>query len=164
MIYGAGHLGLYPGYENLRALVETAQPGALFVVMPYLGYASKACAARFERHLKHWKAPALASPVRGSSLEKDIGRPGCAPFDRAPDATQAQYDTASGNANCLTCDALLYLGPRSGFTNSPSNPDLYLDLDFRAEMDRRYRLRTGEPLAGDTQDTNPAIDRPYAIH
>ena len=164
VIYGAGHLGLYPGYENLRARLDTSNPGALFVVTPYVGYGQKDCAARFERHIKNWPVPSLAYPVRKSSLERDIFRPGCNAFVRPPKVTNSQYETSARNNLGLNSDALLYLGPRKSLMSGPQVTDIYLDADFRAEIDRRMRLRTGDGLSQSGPSENPALTRPFWDH
>ena len=43
-------------------------------------------------------------------------------------------------------DALLYLGPAASLTRAPELPDLYLDSEFRAEIDRRMFIETGDHL------------------
>lgn len=58
-------------------------------------------------------------------------------------------------------DALLYLGPRDRLTQSPRDPDIYLDLDFRAEIERRNQLQAGKPLGGSTTRQNPVAPRPF---
>jgi hypothetical protein len=161
VIYGAGHLGIYPGYDNLRARVDADHPGAFFIVSPYVGYAQKDCAARFERHIKGWPSPSLVAPLRGSSLEKDIFQPGCNAFLRPPAVTETQFNVSGPNNLGLNSDALLYLGPRKSLMFSPKAPDIYLDAEFRAETDRRMKLRTGEGLSGSTAAGNPAIAHPF---
>lgn len=161
VIYGVGHLGVYPGYENIRAIVESVHPGSLFIVSPYVGYATKACATQFERHIKSWPSPSLVGPIKGSSLEPDIFHPGCGPFVRPSDVTEAQYETAQRNNLGLTSDALLYLGPRNSLITSGKYPDLYLDLDFRAELERRSKIRSGQPVDGYTPLTNSAVPKLY---
>jgi hypothetical protein len=141
--------------------VEANLPGAFFVVAPYVGYAQKDCAARFEKHIKDWPVPSLATPVRGSALEKDIARQGCNAFVRPPGVTPAQYEASARNNLGLTSDALLYLGPRKSLTFSPTVPDLYLDPDFRSEMDRRMVLRMGEHLTGSGPAGNLSSPRPF---
>ena len=152
VIYGAGHFGIYPAYDNLRVLVEKDHPGALFIVSPYVGYAQKDCAARFAGHIKSWTAPMLATPIRGSSLEQDIWGPGCNAFARPDSApkplSDEQYANSGRNNLGLTSDGLLYLGPREGLLNGPHDLDIYMDSEYRAEMDRRMVLRTGEHLTG----------------
>ena len=47
VIYGTAHLGLFGArkYFNLRAQTDAKQPGAWFVVVPYVGYLEKPCTA-----------------------------------------------------------------------------------------------------------------------
>jgi hypothetical protein len=164
VIYGTGHLGLYPGYNNLRTLLAAKHPGAFFIVTPYVGYGQKSCATRFAKFTRHWPVPALVTPIVGSSLEKEVARPGCGPFAVKPKATSQQIEVANRNNLGLTSDALLYLGPREAFVTSPNMPDLYLDSDFRAELERRSRLILGEPINGYTAERNPAVNRPYSLN
>jgi hypothetical protein len=161
VIYGAAHLGIYPGDNTLRSRIETDHPDAFFIVSPYVGYGQPACATRFERHIKDWPTPSLVAPIRRSSLEQDIFQPGCNAFARSPTTTDAQYEASGQNNLGLNSDALLYLGPRKGLLLGPKAPDIYLDLDFRAEMNRRMVLRTGEELSGSATAGNPAISKPY---
>jgi hypothetical protein len=43
-------------------------------------------------------------------------------------------------------DALLYMGPAASLTLAPESPDLYLDFEFRSEIDRRMLIETGDHL------------------
>lgn len=156
MIWGAGHFGVYP-IPNLRLMLDETHPGALFVVAPYVGYAQQDCAARFERHIKDWKAPTLAWPIRGSTLEADIWRKGCNAFPQ-PKIPDAASENAARNNVGLTADALLYLGPRQSLMFDATDPDFIMDLDYRAELARRYQLRTGEALPPPNPRSTP---RPF---
>jgi hypothetical protein len=158
LIYGVGHFGIYPD-PNLRSLLDASHPGALFVVSPYVGYAQKDCAARFERHIKDWAVPSLVEPIKGSVLEADVWRPGCNAFTRPPKVTDALYETSGRNNLGLTSDALLYLGPRKSLVYGPRALDIILDLDYRAEINRRMVLRTGEPLG--PPDTARNVPAPF---
>lgn len=146
MIYGTGHFGIYPDFPNLRSLLDSSHPGALFVVSPYTGYAQADCAARFEPHIKGWTAPSLVGPIKGSTLEADIWRKGCNAFTKPPKLKDEAFETSGRNNLGLTSDALLYLGPRKSLVFGPRALDIILDLDYRAEMNRRMILRTGQPL------------------
>lgn len=159
VIYGIGHLSLYPGYENIRALIEAKYPHAFFIAVPYVGFMEKPCIVRFERDVRHWPVPALATPITGSTLEKKVLPKNCSNVPVPP-----KDSVANRNNPGLTADALLYLGHRDSFTASPSMPDLYLDLDFRTEMDRRNQLITGAPLERYTVKDNGAAPRPYRIN
>ncbi|HWU56319.1 MAG TPA: hypothetical protein VN175_12505 [Rhizomicrobium sp.] len=158
VIYGAGHFGIFPPGPNIRMQIDAKHPGALFVVTPYGGYAQKDCAARFERHIKGWPIPSLVTPIRGSTLEKDIWRKGCNPQTKPKDMPQELFELSGRNYLGLTSDALLYLGPRKSLVTGPRDPDIILDLEYRAEMDRRMILRTGKPLG--PPDTANNVPRP----
>jgi hypothetical protein len=159
VIYGIGHLSLYPGYDNLRVLLEAKHPRALFIVAPYVGFIEQSCTARFEKSAKDWPVPALATPIKGSNLESRVLPKNCSNVPVPPKDSAANRNNAG-----LTADALLYLGPRDRLNASPSMPDLYLDLDFRAEMDRRNQLIAGAPLEHFTAKDNSAAARPYRIN
>jgi len=172
VIYGAAHLGVYPGgmalfpdlrHPNLRARLDAAHPGALYVVSPYIGYTTAICTQAFEKRLKDISAPSLIAPIQGSSLKEDLLRPGCAPFSKSPDQSQEEFETGIANFSGLNSDALLYLGPRNLFLTSPNVPDTYLDMEYRAEMDRRMRLRLGNGLKAPDPANNPATARPYRL-
>jgi len=160
VIYGVGHLGIYQGYENIRALLDKDHPGAVFTVSPYVGYGQKDCAVRFERHIRKWPVPSLVSPIRGSTLEKDIFRKGCNAFPQG-NIPDAGFEMSGRNNLGLTSDALLYLGPRASLLKGPGDPDIYLDAEYRAEMDRRMVLRTGEHLKGSGPAGNPSVPKPF---
>jgi hypothetical protein len=163
VIYGADHLrlGIYTNKDNLLALVNRANPGAFFIVSPYVGYTTAGCAAPFEKHIDHWPVPALVAPVRGSSLEDDILRPGCGVIARPIGMTEEQYAMLMRDYTGLMSDALLYLGPRDAQMCSPGVPDIYLDLDFRAELERRNQLRFGKPITGFTAQENPVTPQHF---
>jgi hypothetical protein len=146
MIYGTGHFGIYRNLLNLRSLLDTSHPGALFVISPYTGYAQADCAARFEPHLKGWAAPSLVGPVKGSTLEADIWREGCNVFTKPPELGGEAFEASGRNNLGLTSDALLYLGPRKSLVFGPRALDIILDQEYRAEMNRRMILRTDQPL------------------
>ena len=176
VIYGVDHLDVYPDgiapfpppaivqhrSPNMRARFDANHPGALFTVFPYIGFTTKPCSERFERHLKGVPIPSLIVSVRESAWEKDVLPPGCVPVAKSPGLTQAQYEAAIRNYAGFNSDGLLYLGARQSLTTSPNVPDLYLDLDFRREMDRRLRLRIGTGLSAVPDPAyNPATPQPY---
>jgi hypothetical protein len=161
LIYGTGHLvdEARPGGEpNLRMLIDAKNPGALFVVTPYGGYAQKVCAARFERHIKGWPTPSLITPIRGSTLENDVWRKGCSLFAKPEDFPEDKFDE-SNRKNFTTSDALLYLGPRESLVTGPRDPDIILDLEYRSEINRRMILRTGKPMGPPNTANN--VPRPF---
>jgi hypothetical protein len=174
VIYGADHFGVYPGglypkpspytQPNLRFRLDASHPGALFVVLPYLGYTKTNCMKEFEKNLHGKSAPSLVFPIRGSSLEDIVMRPDCVPFAKSSQQTDEQWEASLPSLKGAASDAFLYLGPRKSLTTSPIVPDLYLDLEFRAEIDRRMRLRTGNGLVAIPDPAyNPATARPYAL-
>ena len=146
----------------MRARIDASYPGTLYVVFPYMGYTTKNCAERLEKHLRGISAPALVSPIRGSSLEQDLLGPDCTPLTKIPEWTQEQFELEIPNYVGLHSDAFLYLGPRKSLTWSPNVPDLYLDPDFRSEVDRRLRLRAGTGVKAIPDPAyNPASAQPY---
>jgi hypothetical protein len=86
-------------------------------------------------------------PIHGSTLEADLDQPGCASFPKDAQQSQADFDLAVSDFVGLHSDALLYLGPRKSFLDSPNMTDGYFDPDYRAEMSRRMLLRTGQGLS-----------------
>lgn len=163
VIYGADHLrlGEYADTDNLRALIERSHPDAWFIVAPYGGYMTQACTTRFERHIKGWPTPALVAPIRGSTLEEDIYQPGCGLYPRPIPATEKQYNALMRDYYLQMGDALLYLGPRNRQVFSPQNPDIYLDLDYRAELERRERIRGGDTVLDSDAIDNGAEAKPF---
>jgi hypothetical protein len=139
---------------NLGPLIRRAHSDALFVITPYAGFNERACSQAFEKKIRAWPVPALASPVRSTKLEAMLREPGC---HTAPVGSSAPEDQFSGIAG----DALLYLGPAHSLTRSPLEPDIYLDADYRAENSRRYEIITGKPLTDSTVDRNPTAPLPF---
>lgn len=160
VIYGGGHLGTEP--EDLRAIVEIRHPHTFFVVIPYSGYAEKSCSAKFEKNTRNWPVPALITPIKGSSLEHKVGLLGCNIFPPPPNPTpEQQKQIDSTNRNMLDADALLYLGRRNQLKRGPFMFDMYLDLDFRAEMERRNQIIAGKAITSFAPDNNPSLNRPW---
>lgn len=157
VIYGALHFAALPGppgappRPSLKDLVERTRPGAFYIVHPYSGFAQPGCAPAFEA-ATGWAAGTLASPIRTTSLEAQLLRPGCTvgPGPRPapgsppiPPAELARRQAPMLRAMAgVDADALLYLGPAASLTRSPDDPDLLNDPDYRAEITRRL------PLAG----------------
>src|SRR5580765_5895703 len=127
VIYGSGHFNMMPdipeefGIRGLQNLVEDEYPHAFFVVMPYGGFVEKACSVAFEQTYGNWPTPALAFPVRGSSIEDALRKPGChaappMPPIRMPNKTEAEsakisakYAVVMENVfSGMNGDALLY--------------------------------------------------------
>jgi hypothetical protein len=142
----------------LRNWVEEDYPNAFFIVLPYWGFVQKACSAAFEQTYRDWPIPALAFPVRGSTIEDALRTPGChaAPPGAIfimPNRTEAELaeiraKVAIAEENMLSGmngDALLYLGAAATLTRTPQEPSIYLDAAYRAEINRRNQIR-GLPL------------------
>jgi len=176
VIYGIDHFGVYPGGvipvgppdlvarrpPNIRYRLDRSHPGALYVVFPYVGFTTQICADRSEKDIKGISSPALISHTRDSSLEEDILKSDCTPLAKIPEWTTDQFDVERPNYAGLNSDAYLYLGPRNSLSWSPNVPDLYLDPDFRAEVDRRLRVRAGFGVKAIPDPSgNPATSRPY---
>ncbi len=162
MIYGAGHLGIYPDYQNIRALAEAGHPGAFFhrlalcrlwpeglrgaVGEAHQGLAG-AGAGVADRRARRWKR--ISS---GLGCNASRGRRGW----------RTRGTNVSGRNNLgLTSDGLLYLGPRSSLLMGPKDLDIYLDTEYRAEMDRRMLLRTGENLKNPSPAGDPSVPKPF---
>jgi hypothetical protein len=149
VIYGGGHFYAVDGHTPMLSLVEKKYPNSTFIVEMYTGFTSKACTERFEQSVRSWPTPALVTPVRGSSLEEKMRRPGCDVVSRdeftfPPSFTEtkkaqiiSQFERLLGGLNA---NALLYLGKAAGLTQSPYEPSIYLDPDYRREMNRRVGL------------------------
>jgi len=172
VIYGSAHFGM-PGLpvelgaRFLRDVVEEDHPDAFFIVVPYTGFLQKECSAAFEQTHHDWPTPALAFPVRGSTIEDALRRTGCAverpenPTINLPNRTEAeladlQAKVATAFRDMLSGvngDALLYLGSAATLTRTPQEPSIYLDAAYRAEINRRNQIRGLPPLP----DANPVV-------
>jgi hypothetical protein len=161
VIYGGLHF-----YNNigLRRLVEKKYPKAFFVVTLYTGYASKSCTANFEQTVLDWQAPALATPIRGTSLESKLYRSDCDVEPRTslplgPSTSDAQRAEISEALERMLSgvdgDALLFLGKAETLTRTPMEPSIYLDLNYRREIERRQKIAFGEALTNSTVKENP---------
>jgi hypothetical protein len=59
-------------------------------------------------------------------------------------------------------DALLFLGKAETLTRTPMEPSIYLDLDYRREIERRKKIADGESPTDSTVKDNPVS--PNHIH
>ena len=167
VIYGTFH---FYGSTSLRALVEVRHPGAFFVATPYTGFDEKSCSDTFEKIIRNWPQPAFATPVHGSSLEIQLRARGChslspSEFKLGPNASEKEKrnrENLEDQSSGVSANALLYLGPAAALTRSTSSPDIYLDLDFRREIDRRNLIRFGQPPASSADWE--AHDSPSFLH
>lgn len=126
VIYGAYHFG---SGQWLRGRVESAHPGAFFIVLPYGRlHHPAACAPLLDRATRGF--PALAEPADPSTRE-------CFTLS----------GPASGGAPSpsLTADAVLLYGRLETLGRGPFLPDYALDDDYRREVARRSQLG-GPPL------------------
>lgn len=49
-------------------------------------------------------------------------------------------------------DSVLFLGPIESFKRSPPLPDIFLDAEYRLEVDRRFRIQMRQPLFAMAKD------------
>jgi hypothetical protein len=155
---------------DLIECVEREYPNSFFLVSPYSGYEEKACSDAIEKSFQNWPMPALATPLRDGALANQLMQNNCHFLPREalsrmtitlpPSATAEQQARARARMQHLTeeaerllsgvdSDALLYLGPAASLTRAPIDPDIYLDEDYRAEINRQMQLRPpgqGRPL------------------
>lgn len=164
VIYGTFH---YYGDNSLWGLVSKAHPGAFFRVTPYTGFVENSCSEAVERLFRAWPVPALVMPVRGTTLEAQIHRvdchyiaPGSVGFGPAVSREDAAKRMAplEEQSSGVAGEALLYLGPASSLTLSALSPDIYLDAEYRAEIDRHNGIR-GLPSLKLGVASNPATPR-----
>ena len=165
VIYGSGHLF---GNASLKTLVEQSYPDSFFVVTPYFGFTDRAWSEAFESKVHAWPSVALATPVRSSALQDEMHAPGChfvstSDFTFDKTATEAQKAKAVADTDDklsgVAGDALLYLGSAASLTQSPIDPDLYLDADFRKEIGRRFQIITDGPMVWPSVAANPMSPR-----
>ena len=151
---------------TLQGLVETEHPDSFFIVQVYDGFDDETCETQFEEGISDWPIPALATPVRGTTLEQELRecRPewdGILSFpptmpSRLQEIIGTHYDQV-----LIEGDALLYLGPQSNLMNSPMLPDLYLDEEYRQEVSRQVQIKTGQPLPHEWGRNVPVTPRQY---
>jgi len=147
VIYGTFH---FYGANSLRTLVENSHPGAFFLVTPYTGFEEKSCSDALEQNTRDWPLPALATPVRGTRLEAPLGASGCHVLPLGPNPSEAEKqnrEDSEKQASGISGNGLLYLGPATSLTQSARSPDIYIDLDFSKEIDRRNMIRFGQSPA-----------------
>lgn len=130
VIYGVFH---FHGFDSMRGFVEKDYPNSFFVIAPYVGYEDKTSSGVLEQFVQTWRE---RSSTGGEKAEP-------------------VFLVGKGLAN--HADALLYLGPAASLTKSPIIPDIYLDEDFRREIDRRSMILTGSPLQVDIPQVSPTF-------
>jgi hypothetical protein len=119
VIYGSTH---FFGLDSLRSLVEQSYPRSFFVATAYIGFPDLAASKAFEQTVQAWR-----NHLRGTEGQK---------ANTLLLSTQGSEEPG---------DALLYLGPAAGLTQSPVMPDFYLDSAFRREISRRSLIIDGRP-------------------
>jgi hypothetical protein len=167
IIYGGGHFYALDGRIPMLPLVEKKYPNTVFVVEMYTGFATKACTEQFEQAVRNWPTPAVVTPVRGSSLEEKLRRPGCDVISRdefkfPPSFTETKKSQIINQFERLlaglNANALLYLGKAGGLTQSPYEPSIYLDPEYRREMNRRVGLGFEFEIDGSPLGSIPMTD------
>ncbi len=148
VIYGSGHFFALGQFMPVIPLLEQKHPNSIFKVQLYQGYTTKSCTADFERATDSWPVPALVAPVKGSSLGGKLYRPNCDVLPRnagtiigpSPAQIRQIIEDSERRATGVDADAILFLGKAATLTQSPFEPSIYLDPDYRREMNRRATL------------------------
>ena len=164
LIVGSAHLF---GPSSLAARIDQAYPNSMAVVTPFTGYIETDCNARFVGYAKDWPLPAVAGPVRDTSLKSELQLPGCnyvpkseilriekmlstppppgtkpPPGMSAPPSAAALISAESNMASGASADELLYLGAPRDLLQAPIDPSIYLDPEYFKEMNRRAQCCT----------------------
>ena len=163
VIYGTGHFFPFPwpstmpvpstGTRTLREIVERTHPSAFYLITPYAGYEKPGCAAALEAATK-WPKEVLIAPVRGTPLESVLMKPECMsetmrgveplpPADEVARLEKRFYEIDMGIAG----DALLYLAPAAELMRVPSDPNIWMDVDYRKELVRRIEVKGFKPIS-----------------
>jgi hypothetical protein len=158
LIIGSGHI-FGPGI--LSAKFNKAYPNTLATVMPFIGYLEPECNAKFMEDAKNWPVPSLVGPIAGTRLKSQLQLPGCSfvrqeqiermkatPVTALPPGVASVAELVHGLINMVSgedADAMLYLGPPETLTQSPIDPNIYLDPDHFSQEDRRLRCCTRPP-------------------
>lgn len=146
VIYGAGH---FNREGTLLRLVEDKHPNSVFKIQMYYGFVVKSCADQFEKTIGKWPTPALATPVKGTALAGRLYSPHCdvvptTSWHFFPGTTDAEKSRmipdAQKSISGVNADALLYLGKSATLTQSPFEPSIYLDPEYRQEMNRHAAM------------------------
>jgi hypothetical protein len=176
LIIGTGHLLGPDGPGPLSDKVDASYPGMLAVVSPFTGYIESECNAKVVARAADWPVPAIAAPVQGTWLKSELELPGCnympaeqlALMKNMPSSPPSARSQGSGKPpsrehatnmqlNLLSgasSDAILYLGPPDSLTESPIDPDIYLDPVYFKEENRRLQCCS---LGGGTLDWNQLV-------
>jgi hypothetical protein len=111
-------------WPRLIEVLDKAQPGATYVIEPYVPLNKPGCPKPLEEAAAAWPVMSLVTPDPRAALGPLP--PGC------------PYTDPSGQA-------LLYLGDPKAFTTTPRLPDLYVDLAYRREMARIETIKHFTP-------------------
>jgi hypothetical protein len=134
-------------------------------VSPYIGYTTNGLRRRLRKKPSSWRIRTFTDlPDSGIVTERGFVAARLYAVCQIPDQPPRGVRNQRLNFVGLHSDALLYLGPRESLLTSPNLPDSYLDLDYRAELDRRMRLRLGNGLKPPDPINNPATARPYQLN
>lgn len=135
LIIGTGHLFNSEGPGPLKAKIDAAYPNKLAVVSPFVGYVEPECNARIAAQTKDWPVPSVVGPVEGTRLKLELQLEKC------------NYSVKDQHDMWANSEAILYLGAPDSLTVSAMDPNIYLDLDYFNEENRRLRCCTpNEPL------------------
>jgi hypothetical protein len=190
LIIGTGHLvgmesdqGTIP--SRLAAKIAETNPNPLAVVSPFTGYIEPECNAKVVARAKDWPVPGLVGPIDGTWLKSELLLPGCNYLPpeqveqmkkmsaegrgmkwlgpgKPPDMVSVEINMRSG----VKSDAILFLGPPDGLTQSPVEPSIYLDPDYFKEMNRRAQccVPTGYTLNWDNiVQENSVVPRKFQM-
>ena len=170
VLYGTFHF-YFQG--SLRNRIEAHHPGAFFIVTPYSGFTDLKCSEAFEKTVQNVPAPFMVGPVRKTQLQQLMKAPGCHflnasdfsfPVSFTKERKAKELSDMEDQSSGVAGDALIYLGAARTLTESPLSPDLYLDEDFRKELNKRSVLKGEGPLTWPSVADNPASPkfvRPY---
>lgn len=162
VIYGVGHLfdnpwpksrpDPYFGAPTLGEIVRSTHPDAFHAIAIYAGFEQRpTCTANLEA-LTQWPRGVIVSAIRGSDLEEVLMREACAPSVQGiePPLSPAEQQDLEKHFQEINMgvagNALLYLAPAAELMRTPPDATIWMDLDYRKELDRRIRVRGGVPL------------------
>jgi hypothetical protein len=80
-------------------------------------------------------------------------------MDKPKDMPEELWEESGRDNLGLNSDALLYLGPREPQVYGPRALDIILDLDYRAEINRRMIVKFGKRMGPPNTANN--VPQPY---
>ena len=138
LIIGTGHLFDPKGPGPVKAKIEAAYPNKVAVVSPFAGYLEPACNERIAAQTKDWPVPSVVGPVEGTRLKSELQLENC------------NYSVKDQQDMWAHSDSILYVGAPDSLTFSAMDPNIYLDLDYFNEVNRRLRCCTpNQPMDWD---------------